>query len=87
MAQIVSIVPTLMWLQHSFGHSLLGNDDTLTNIPMEKTIEFSPNRDLQQQSATLNTFATGSFTDMEAGFGNDGEKEGSSTLGRSTGRI
>jgi hypothetical protein len=79
MTQVVSIVPTLMWLQHRLGHSLLGNEETTTRIPTQKTIEFSPNRNLQQ-STKLDTLATGSFTDIEAGAGSDRDKEGNSML-------
>jgi len=61
MTQVVSIVPALMWLQHRFGHSLLGNEKAMVQPPSEKTIEFSPNRDLQRSTNT------DSFTDVEAG--------------------
>ncbi|KAF9648281.1 hypothetical protein BDM02DRAFT_3115594, partial [Thelephora ganbajun] len=47
MAQVVSIVPTLMWLQHCLGKSALGNTETTTHLPMRKTIEFNPSRDLR----------------------------------------
>jgi len=80
MTQIISIVPTLMWLQHRFGHSVLGNNDAVTHPRTEKTIEFSPNRNLQQ-STKLDTIITESFTDVEAGTGSGRDKEGVSTLG------
>lgn len=74
MAQIVSIVPTLMWLQHRLGHSSFGSDDeTLTHPPTQKTIEFSPNRNIQ--NTTLDTSVTQSFTDIEAVAGSDYDKE------------
>ena len=84
MTQVVSIVPTLMWLQHRFGQSLLGNDETLTAIPVERSMEFSPNSKLQQ-STKLDTLGTASFTDVEVGLGNDKDKEGTSTFGKSMG--
>lgn len=84
MTQVVSIVPTLMWLQHRLGQSSLGNEETLTaNVPSEKTMEFSPNRNFQQ-STKMDTLGTASFTDVEAGVGNYKE-EGNSTLVRSVG--
>jgi len=73
MTQVVSIVPTLMWLQHRFGHSLLGNDETVTHPPTEKTIEFSPNRGLQ--STKFDTVISQS-SDTETGRVSAGEKEG-----------
>jgi len=79
MAQVVSIVPTLMWLQHRFGHSLLGNDETTTHPPTQKTIEFSPNDNLQ--STKLDTIITQSFTDLEAIAESDMNKAESSTFG------
>jgi len=83
MTQVVSIVPTLMWLQHRFGQSLLGNDDsTLAHPPTQKTMEFSPNRNFQQ-GTKLDTLGTSSFTDVEVGLGSDRDKEGTSTFGKS----
>jgi len=81
MTQVVSIVPTLMWLQHRFGQSLLGNDETLTQpaSASEKTMEFSPNSKFQQ-GTKLDTLGTASFTDVEAGLASDKDKEGTSTL-------
>ena len=64
MGQVVSIVPTLMWLQHRLGYSALGNDETVTQIPTQKTIEFSPNNNID--STKLDTITTQSFTDIEA---------------------
>ena len=81
MTQVVSIVPTLMWLQHRLGHSALGKEEAIPHPPSEKTIEFSPNRNLQQDTK-VDTIATLSFADVEA----TGETTvGSSTLGRSMG--
>ncbi|KAF9653281.1 hypothetical protein BDM02DRAFT_3107868 [Thelephora ganbajun] len=79
MAQVVSIVPTLMWLQHCLGQSTLGNMETTTRLPTQKTIEFSPNRDLR--STKLDATVAESLTDMEAAEGGICTKEGSSTLG------
>jgi len=84
MTQVVSIVPTLMWLQHRFGQSLLGNDDTLTATPVEKPMEFSPNSKFRQGTKP-DTLGTASFTDVETGLGNDKDKEGTSTFGKSMG--
>ncbi|KAF9644957.1 hypothetical protein BDM02DRAFT_817605 [Thelephora ganbajun] len=64
MAQIVSIIPTLMWLQHCLCHSALGNTKTTTHLPTRRTIEFSPNRD--PQNTKLDATVAESFTDMEA---------------------
>lgn len=68
-----------MWLQHRFGHSLLGNEETTTNPPTQRTIEFSPNYELQ--GTKLDTTIGESFTDIEAAAGSDMNKEGSSILG------
>ena len=85
MTQVVSIVPTLMWLQHRFGQSMLGNDESLTRAHEEKTMEFSPNANFQQ-GTKLDTLGTASFTDVEAGLGSsDKDKEKSSSFGKSTG--
>jgi len=84
MTQVVSIVPTLMWLQHRFGQSMLGNDDTLTRAPEEKTMEFSPNANFQQ-GTKLDTLGTASFTDVEPGLGSGKDKEGTSSFGKSMG--
>ena len=66
-----------MWLQHRLGHSSLGNEEAIVHPPSEKTMEFSPNRNIQQD-VKLDTMATSSITDVEA-------TVGSSTLGRSIG--
>lgn len=73
MAQVVSIVPTLMWLQHRLGQSALGNigENTRPHVS-QKTIEFTPNRDLQ--STNLDTIGTGCSTDVEATSGSQKEK-------------
>lgn len=70
MAQLVSIVPTLMWLQHRFGHSSLGNEE---NPLTQKTIEFSPNHNLR--GTGLDTFITQSLTDVEASAGSVTNKD------------
>ena len=75
MAQLVSIVPTLMWLQHRFGHSSLGNDE---NPPTQKTIEFSPNHNLR--GTGLDTSITQSLTDVEASAGSVTNKDESLIL-------
>jgi hypothetical protein len=67
MAQVVSIVPTLMWLQHRLGQGALGNVGEDRDLPppvSEKTIEFTPNTDLR--STNLDTIGTGNSTDIEA---------------------
>ena len=79
MAQVVSIVPTLMWLQHRLGQSELGNagEDREPPPVSEKTIEFMPNRDLR--STGLDTTGTGQSTDIEASANSD--KEGNLVFG------
>jgi len=77
MGQVVSIVPTLMWLQHRLGYSALGNDETVTQVSTQKTIEFSPNYNIE--STKLDTITTQSFTDIEA-IAEIGKEE-TSTLG------
>jgi len=79
MAQVVSIVPALMWLQHRLGHSSFGKDEAVTHPPTQKTIEFTPNGDLL--TAKLDTTVNHSFADIEAGMRSDIHKEGSSTVG------
>lgn len=66
MAQVVSIVPTLMWLQQRLGQSALGNMGEETPPPpvSEKTIEFMPNSNLR--STNLDTIGSGHSTDIEA---------------------
>jgi len=73
MAQVVSIVPTLMWLQHRLGQSALGNigENTRPHVS-QKTIEFTPNRDLR--STNFDTIGTGCSTDVEATSGSQKEK-------------
>ena len=80
MAQVVSIVPTLMWLQHRLGHSSLGKEEVPTHPPTQKTIEFTPNRDLR--TAKLDTTIDRSFTDVEAAAGSDIHKDASSSKER-----
>ena len=65
MPQVVSIVPTLMWLQHRLGKTAVGSapEDTEPHVS-EKTIEFTPNRNIQ--ATNLNTIGTGYSTDVEA---------------------
>jgi len=69
-----------MWLQHRLGHSALGNDETPAHLPTQKTIEFSPNNDLQQSTKPGTIVTESSFTDTEAAVGGDGGREGNSTL-------
>ena len=73
MAQVVSIIPTLMWLQHRLGQGALGNVGEDTERPIsQKTIEFTPNRDLR--SANMDTMGTGYSTDVEATSGSQKER-------------
>ena len=65
MAQVVSIVPTLMWLQHRLGQSELGSTREESRPPIsEKTIEFTPNNDLR--STNVDATGTSYSTDIEA---------------------
>lgn len=75
MAQVVSIVPTLMWLQHRLGQSELGSVRGDPPLPVsQRTIEFMPNRDLR--STNLDTVGTGYSTDVEVSpVKEDGNKE------------
>ena len=66
MAQVVSIVPTLMWLQHRLGQSALGDMREDTKHPVsQKTIEFTPNKDLR--STNLDTVGTGHSSEATSG--------------------
>lgn len=67
-----------MWLQHRLGQSALGNgDDEPVNRPItQRTIEFSPNPNIQ--SAKLDTITTQS-SDLETGL--DSGKEGNLSFG------
>lgn len=78
MAQVVSIVPTLMWLQHRLGQGALGNIGEDTERPVsQKTIQFTPNRDLR--STNLDTMGTGYSTDVEANSGSQKERNSESS--------
>jgi hypothetical protein len=65
MPQVISIVPTLMWLQHRLGQSAVGStpEDTEPHVS-EKTIEFTPNRNIQ--ATNVDTIGTSYSTDAGA---------------------
>jgi len=72
MAQVVSIVPALMWLQHRLGQGAIGTVGENTTPPVsQKTIKFTSNKDLR--STNLDTIGTRYSTDVEATSGSQKE--------------
>ena len=76
MPQVVAIVPALMWLQHRLGQSALEDAGKEEPRPVsERTIQFTPNRDVRSTNLNTNTTnATEYSTDIEAKAGKEGIK-------------